>query len=114
MGIMMNTSRDMQPLTDKPEFAPPPLPDAAQLYFRALAHNFQQGLERLLTVQNDFLSLLKSMSSTESLKALADVAPLLAELAMPADRLPFNRPCSGERRITWREFSFADARFAAH
>ena len=110
LGIMMNTSRDMQPLTDKPEFAPPPLPDAAQLYFRALAHNFQQGLERLLTVQNDFLSLLKSMSSTESLKALADVAPLLAELAMPADRLPFNRPCSGERRITWREFSFADAR----
>lgn len=110
MGVMMDTSRDMQPLAEKPDFAPPPFPDAAQLYFRALAHNFQQGFERMLTVQNDFLSLLKTMSSTESMRALSDVAPLLAELAMPADRLPFNRPCSGERRITWREFSFADAR----
>jgi len=24
--------------------------------------------------------------------------------------MPFNRPCAGERRITWSEFSFADAR----
>ncbi|HEV2689810.1 MAG TPA: wax ester/triacylglycerol synthase family O-acyltransferase [Bryobacteraceae bacterium] len=110
MGVMMDTSREMQPLTDKPEFAPGPLPDPAQLYFNALAHNFQQGLERMLTLQNDYLGLLKTLASTEITKAIADVAPLLAELAMPADRLPFNRPCSGERRITWSEFSFADAR----
>ena len=110
MGIMMDTSREMQPLADKPDFAPPPLPDPTQLYFNALAHTFQQGLERMFTLQQDYLSLLKTMSSTESVKAIADVAPLLAELALPADRLPFNNPCSGERRITWSEFSFADAR----
>ena len=110
MGIMMDTSREMQPLADKPVFAPPPLPDPTQLYFNALAHTFQQGLERMFTLQQDYLSLLKSMSSAESVQAIADVAPLLAELSMPADRLPFNKPCSGERRITWKEFSFADAR----
>jgi diacylglycerol O-acyltransferase len=110
MGIMMDTSREMQPLSEKPDFSPPPLPDAAQLYFSALAHSFQQGLERLITLQQDYLGLLQTMASTESLRAIAEVAPLLAELALPADRLPFNRPCSGERRITWSEFSFADAR----
>jgi diacylglycerol O-acyltransferase len=110
MGIMMDTSREMQPLTEKPDFAPPPLPDPTELYFRALAHNFQHGLERLLTLQRDSLNLLQSMASAQSVQALVEVAPLLAELALPADRLPFNRPCSGERRITWSEFSFADAR----
>ena len=110
LGIMMNTSRDMQPLAEKPAFAPPPLPDPAQLYFNALAYSFEQGLERLFALQQDFLGLLKNLSSAESLQAITEVAPLLAELAMPADRLPFNRPCSGERRITWREFSFGEAR----
>lgn len=110
MGIMMDTSRDMQRPAEKPKFAPPALPDPAQLFFNALAHNFQQSLERLLTVQQDYLHLLKNMSSMQSSQAIAEVAPLLAELALPADRLPFNRPCSGERRITWSEFAFADTR----
>jgi diacylglycerol O-acyltransferase len=110
MGIMMDTSRDMQPLAEKPQFAPPPLPDPAQLYFRAMAHNFQQGLERMLTLQSEYLNLLQTMSSAPTMQAIAEVAPLLAELALPADRLPFNQPCSGERRFTWSEFRFADAR----
>ena len=110
MGIMMDTSRDMQPLAEKPAFAPPPLPDASQLYFRALAQSFQQGLERLLSLQTDYLNLVQTMASSQITQAVADVAPLLAELALPADRLPFNRPCSGERRITWSEFSFPEAR----
>ena len=110
MGILMDTSRDMQPLAERPAFAPAPLPDAAQLYFSALAQSFQQGLERMLSLQTDYLSLVKAMASTQTTEAIAEVAPLLAELAMPAERLPFNRPCSGERRITWNEFSFADAR----
>ena len=110
MGIMMDTSREMQPLAEKPAFAPPPFPGPMQLYFRALAHNFQQGLERMIALQTDYLNLLQTMNASEAAQAIAEVAPLLAELAMPADRLPFNRPCSGERRITWSEFSFPDAR----
>ena len=77
MGIMMDTSREIRPLAEKPDFAPPPLPDPAQLYFSALAHSFQQGLERMFTLQQDYLGLLKTMASAESVKAIADVAPLL-------------------------------------
>ena len=110
MGIMMDTSREMQPLSEKPAFEPSPLPDPMQLYFRAFAQSFQQGLERMLTLQTDYLNLLQTMVTPQTTQAIAEVTPLLAELALPADRLPFNRPCSGERRITWNEFSFADAR----
>ena len=33
------------------------------------------------------------------------LAPLLPELAASVERLPFNRPCTGERRFNWAEFS---------
>jgi WS/DGAT/MGAT family acyltransferase len=110
MSILLDTARDMAPPSEKPAFAPPPLPDPAQLYFRALAQTFQQSMERMLTLQENYLGFLKNMASAEVTKVVSDVAPLLAELARPADRLPFNRPCSGERRITWSEFSFPEAR----
>ena len=110
MSIMLDTSRDVAPSAEKPAFAPPPLPDPAQQYFRALAQTFQQSMERMLTLQENYLGFLKNMATAEVAKVVSDVAPLLAELALPADRLPFNRPCSGDRRITWSEFSFQEAR----
>jgi hypothetical protein len=70
MGIMMDTSRDMQPLAEKPQFAPDPLPEPAQLYFRALAQTFQQSMERLLTIQENYLGLLKNMATTEITKVV--------------------------------------------
>jgi WS/DGAT/MGAT family acyltransferase len=34
----------------------------------------------------------------------------MPELLSPLEHLPFNRPCSGERRVFWTEFPFAEAR----
>lgn len=111
MSVILDTSREMQaPIAEKPRFAPPPIPDPAQLYFKALAANFQQGLERLVAIQSDYANMLQTYASPMTSQAMMQVAPLLAELAMPADRLPFNKPCSGEREITWSEFSFGEAR----
>jgi WS/DGAT/MGAT family acyltransferase len=35
---------------------------------------------------------------------------LVASLASPVYQLPFNRECSGERKLVWSRFSFAEAR----
>lgn len=110
MSVIFDTSREMQLPQEKPHFAPPPIPDPAQLYFQALAANFQQGMERLVAIQKDYSNMLQTYTSPATTQAMLQVAPLLAELARPADRLPFNKPCSGERDITWAEFSFAEAR----
>jgi len=111
MSILLDTSRDVHaPPTVKPVFAPPPIPDPVQLYFKALAANFQQGLERLVAIQTEYGNMLQTYTSPASAQAMLQVAPLLAELARPADRLPFNKPCKGEREITWAEFSFGEAR----
>jgi diacylglycerol O-acyltransferase len=39
---------------------------------------------------------------------LQGLVSLLPELAASVERLPFNQPCTGERRFCWAEFSFAD------
>jgi len=54
--------------------------------------------------------MVQTYTSPLTAQSMMQVAPLLAELAMPADKLPFNKPCSGEREITWAEFSFGEAR----
>jgi len=38
------------------------------------------------------------------------LSQLLVALAAPASLLPFNRACSGERKLVWSRFSFAEAR----
>jgi len=110
LSMILDTTREMPPLLEKPSFAPPPIPDPAQLYFKALAANFQQGMERLVAIQSEYANMLQTYTSPLTSQAMMQVAPLLAELARPADKLPFNKPCSGEREITWSEFSFGEAR----
>jgi WS/DGAT/MGAT family acyltransferase len=41
---------------------------------------------------------------------MEQVVDRMPELLSPLEHLPFNRPCSGERRVYWTEFPFAEAR----
>ena len=40
--------------------------------------------------------------------ALKGLVELLPELAVPVERLPFNKPCTGARKFCWTEISLAD------
>jgi WS/DGAT/MGAT family acyltransferase len=54
-----------------------------------------------------FTSTFLDSHATEKVPKMVEVLPSVSTLA-PA--LPFNGDCSGERRLAWSEFSFADAR----
>jgi WS/DGAT/MGAT family acyltransferase len=41
---------------------------------------------------------------------MSGLSQLLVSLAAPTTLLPFNRACSGERKLVWSRFSFAEAR----
>lgn len=110
MSIILDTAPDIAPPAEKPVFQPPPLPDPAQLYFNALQQGFSDTLDRMMAAQSSYMALVQTLMTPTSLTAMQEVAPLLAELALPPDRLPFNKPCTGERRITWNEYPFAEAR----
>lgn len=56
------------------------------------------------------LDFAQSLRSDRMLSGLQGVAGLLGELARPAQRLPFNKPCDGDRLFCWAEFDFEDVR----
>ncbi|HKG22136.1 MAG TPA: wax ester/triacylglycerol synthase family O-acyltransferase [Blastocatellia bacterium] len=95
----------------KPEYVPPPpRPDATRQLFDSLLGSMQEGMSRWMEFQNGLLNLTQALTSEQNRGAARKMAALLPSLAAPAPLLPFNRPCSGERKLVWSEFSFAEAR----
>jgi diacylglycerol O-acyltransferase len=89
----------------------PPPPDEAQIFTGALKDAFQLTLDQLAGARKSLAdygtSLFRDSQAVAGLKRVLDALP---QVLGPLERLPFNRPCSGERRVAWSEHSFTDAR----
>jgi len=84
------------------------MPDPIRLYIDALTSAPLELVDRLVGAQKALLEITQSLFDSRVLSSAAKLPQLLAELAYPVERLPFNRVCSGERLMTWTEHSFAE------
>jgi diacylglycerol O-acyltransferase / wax synthase len=111
LRIIMDLSPDGPP-APSPEPAPPPTtsPDATRRFFDSLLGGMQEGMTRWTDFQNSLVNLAQSLTSGPAGAVLPGLGQLFPSLVAPTSRLPFNRPCSGERRFVWSTFSFAEAR----
>lgn len=112
LKIVLDISPEVKPVpVIKREPAPqPPRPDITRRFFDSLLGGMQEGMNRFMEFQNGLLNLAQSVAVEPARGAMPGLSQLLAALAAPAALLPFNRPCSGERRLVWSRFSFAEAR----
>jgi diacylglycerol O-acyltransferase len=76
----------------------------------SLLGGMQEGMNRFMEFQNGLLSLAQSIATEPARASVPGLSQLLAALATPVSLLPFNRACSGERKVMWSRFSFAEAR----
>jgi diacylglycerol O-acyltransferase / wax synthase len=74
----------------------------------ALTDAVRSALENLLAAEAGLVSMAQGLLTSPLRDGLMGLVSLLPELAASVERLPFNRPCTGERRFCWTEFSFAD------
>ncbi|HWQ33991.1 MAG TPA: wax ester/triacylglycerol synthase family O-acyltransferase [Blastocatellia bacterium] len=103
-----------------PEPAPPPprpeaparepQPDPTRRLFDAILGGMQEGMNRWMEFQNGLLNLTQALTDQATRTAMQNLSSEIPRLATPVSPLPFNRPCSGERRLVWNTFSFAEAR----
>jgi diacylglycerol O-acyltransferase / wax synthase len=115
LNIMFDTSPEAAPVrkraSKRQRRRPPAPPDETPLFSAALAGAFQSSVEQLALAGRNLagygVSLLRDGPALAGLLHLADMLP---QMLGPLERLPFNRPCSGERRVAWSEHSFTDAR----
>jgi len=111
LKIVLDISPQVQP-APKPQAMPPPppRPDATRRFFDSLLGSMQEGMNRWMEFQTGLLNLAQSLTVEQTRGAMPGLSQLLPSLAAPAPLLPFNRACSGERKLVWSTFSFAEAR----
>lgn len=67
------------------------------------------AVQGLAAAEKGFLGVVQSLLSGRMQSGLSDLRGLLPELAVSVERLPFNKPCGGQRKFCWAEFDLAQA-----
>ena len=111
LKIIMDISPNPAPIPPKPEArVRPPQPDPTRRFFDSLIGGMTEGMNSLMQFQNGLLNLTQALVNETSRAAMQNISPELPRLVSPANPLPFNRACSGERKLVWNTFNFAEAR----
>jgi len=87
---------------------PRPEPKREESLADALSNAVHSTLENLLVAEAGLVTIAQGLLTGTMRSGLEGLVSLLPELAASMERLPFNRPCTGERRFCWTEVSFAD------
>jgi diacylglycerol O-acyltransferase len=70
----------------------------------AIASGLRSSLEHLIEVEAGVLEITKTLWDD-----VKEAASLLPEMLGAVERLPFNKPCGGDRKFCWADFDFSEA-----
>ncbi len=109
--ILFDISPDPESPPPKPEKQPPPPKlDPARQLLDSLLGSVEEGMNRFVEMQAGMLYLASTLFDPKSAEKIPHFAGVLPAISAPPPILPFNKPCSGVKRLAWSEFDFADAR----
>jgi diacylglycerol O-acyltransferase / wax synthase len=109
MKIMLDPTPEGSRAIRKPRFRPKPAVKANHSVEDALVSAVHSSLENMIVAEAVLADFARSLLDERTREALGKLATLLPELTASSERFPFNKPCSGERKFCWTEFSLADA-----
>ncbi|MEK6406097.1 MAG: wax ester/triacylglycerol synthase family O-acyltransferase [Acidobacteriota bacterium] len=109
--IILDISSEVPKVFPPPERPPqPPRPDATRRFFDTLLGSMQEGMNRWTEFQTGLMNLTQALTDEQTRQSMRETSATIPRLASPVSLLPFNRPCSGQRKLVWSTFSFAEAR----
>jgi len=111
LSIMFDPSPETPPRPKPKRYRPPKPPDAQTLFRDAVKGSLPFALDQLAGAGKNLAAYGMSLRlDPRALPGLHKLVEMLPQLLGPLERLPFNRPCSGQRRVAWSEHSFTEAR----
>jgi len=111
LKIVLDISREVPKILPQPDCPPrSPRPDTTRQFFDSLLGNMQEGMNRWMEFQTGLMNLTQALMNEQSRRSMRETSGTLTQLAAPVSLLPFNRACSGNRKLVWSTFSFAEAR----
>jgi len=113
-AALLNIMFDAAPEGAHP-IVPPPIrraasPPAEHSLVEAVASAIHSSLKNMIAAEAALLDFGQALFTDRMQNGLQGLLKLLPEWAQPVERLPFNRPCGGERRFCWAEIDFADVK----
>jgi diacylglycerol O-acyltransferase / wax synthase len=109
LKVIFDTTPDaprprIRPMRSRPAKASPNRSSLAEEATELL----ESTVRNLVLAEAGLVGLANSLLSGSLQRDLDGVAPLLPEFAASVERLPFNRPCTGERKLYWTDFDLSD------
>jgi diacylglycerol O-acyltransferase len=108
LRIMLDPSPESSRAASKPRTRPAVPPRVEQTLAEQVGGAIQSALENAVAAEAGLLSLAEGLLSDRGNNALQQLATILPELLKPAERFPFNKPCSGERKFCWAEVDLSE------
>ena len=109
--VLFDISPTPEPIPPKPPEEPKKEKlDPTRQFLDSLLGSMEEGMNRFMEMQAGVLYLASSLIDPETAEKIPHIAGVLPAVAAPPHLLPFNKPCSGERRLAWSEYRFSDAR----
>ncbi len=108
MNVIMDASPNPLPVSrQEAKPAPAPYPkDAGAVLLDGLAKSYQSLFNGALTLHSGLMTMAEQAVANPT--ASTELVGLLSELAVPAERLPFNVICKGPQKFAWTEVPLAD------
>jgi diacylglycerol O-acyltransferase / wax synthase len=106
LKVMLDPTPEGSRATLKPLTRTPRRPVAKPSLTAAIACGIGSSLGHLIDAEAGLLAVGQALLSDRS--ALKGAVGLLPELVRVVERLPFNKPCSGDRKFCWAEFDLSE------
>ncbi len=106
LEILLDTSPEGSHTEPEPHVSPKASPRPEQSFADAIVSATLSSLENLIAAEATMLDFAQALTSDRMQSGLQGAVGLLDELAKPAKRLPFNKPCDGDRLFCWAQFDF--------
>lgn len=87
----------------------PPQSDATRRFVDGLLASTEERMKSWIDFQSNLLNMVQTFNKLPP-RNTAQTLNMLPSMATPVNLLPFNRPSSGEQKLAWSVYSFAEAR----
>ncbi len=108
VNILFDSTPVVSPPPPKPRTRRPKQPASKPSLLGAVVNGIRSSVEHFVTAELGLLDFAQNLLKDRS--RLAGAASLFPEALGAVERLPFNKPCSGDRKFCWAELSLTDAK----
>jgi len=108
MKVILDTTPRGARRQSRSEPLPPPVVERSLV--DKIVSTVQTTLQTAFSAELRLLGFAHSLFSDPADETRKGLLDLLPELALPVERLPFNKPCGGERKFCWADFDLAEVK----